>query len=186
MVSVQNWNSYMNSLNTAIGFASSIAGLTLPGVVADFYPKPKDDITPLQTISKVFTTVLGMVPFTGSVSTATGVVTGSVIFLTSRLKIPAQPDRFMAWSDVSSSLSQVLSDYQANVATSLKSILDTKVNETGGINELLGGGAFLGVAQNFTQTDLQNQVRHPQDLLYQSRSPSTTVLHLQIPQGMRE
>lgn len=159
MVAIQNWNSYMNSLNTAISFASSIVSLTLPGIVADFYPKPKDDITPLLTMAKVFTTVLGVVPFTGPVSTASSVISGSVNFLAGRLDVPERTDLFIAWSDISSSLATVVSDYQAAVSTLIKTTLDAPVNNTDtGINSILAGGAFLGASQNFTQADLQSQV----------------------------
>ncbi|KAH7009535.1 hypothetical protein EDB80DRAFT_868071 [Ilyonectria destructans] len=48
--SIQNWNSYMNSVNTAINFASSIMPLYLPGVVSDLY----HDITPLKDFYKMF------------------------------------------------------------------------------------------------------------------------------------
>jgi hypothetical protein len=159
MVAIQNWNSYMNSLNTAISFASSIAGLTLPGVVADFYPKPKDDVTPLLTMSKVFTSVLGVIPFTGPVATANSVLTGSISFITGRIKPPTEANLFLKWSEVSTSLAAVLSDYQAAVSTSIKATLDAKIDDsTSGINAVLAGGEFLGVAENFTQPDLQSKV----------------------------
>lgn len=155
MVAIQNWNSYMNSINTAINFASSIAALSLPAIVQDFYPKPEDNITPLKNIAKIFTSVLSIVPFTGAVATVAGDVGKTITFLTGELKVPTEPDRFLAWSDLSNSLGAVVTDYQAAVSNSLKATLDAKVNETNGINSILSGGAFLGISQNFTQADLQ-------------------------------
>ncbi|KAG4422597.1 hypothetical protein IFR04_004218 [Cadophora malorum] len=158
LVAIQNWNSYMNSVNTAISFASNIAGLTLPGVVSDFYKKPKDDVTPLKTLSTVFSTTLGMIPFTGAVSTAASAVSGGIGFLGRQLTIPEEPDRFMAWSDISGSLATVVSDYQAAVSKPFKAVIDAPVDDPAGINAILSGGQFLGIAQNFTQTDLQSAV----------------------------
>ncbi|KAH6673213.1 hypothetical protein B0J14DRAFT_701164 [Halenospora varia] len=159
MVAIQNWNSYMNSINTAITFASSIASLTLPSIVSDFYPKPKDNVTPLITASKIFTTALGVIPFTGAVSTAASAVSGSVSFLAGRIKPPTETNLFVKWSDVAASLATVVSDYQAAVSTSLKATLDAKVDDSGnGILGVLSGGGFLGIAQNFTQADLQSKV----------------------------
>lgn len=134
LVAIQNWNSYVNSVNTAISFASSIAGLTLPGVVSDFYKKPKDDITPLKTLSMVFSTTLGLIPFTGSIQTAASAVSGGIGFLGRQLTIPEEPDRFLAWSDISSSLATVVSDYQAEVSKSFKAIIDVPVDDPAGIN----------------------------------------------------
>ncbi|KAL5331066.1 hypothetical protein ACEPPN_000595 [Leptodophora sp. 'Broadleaf-Isolate-01'] len=158
LVAIQNWNSYVNSVNTAISFASSIAGLTLPGVVSDFYKKPKDDITPLKTLSMVFSTTLGLIPFTGSIQTAASAVSGGIGFLGRQLTIPEEPDRFLAWSDISSSLATVVSDYQAEVSKSFKAIIDVPVDDPAGINAILSDGQFLGIAQNFTQSDLQTAV----------------------------
>ncbi|KAE9379197.1 hypothetical protein N431DRAFT_460482 [Stipitochalara longipes BDJ] len=70
MVAIQNWNNYIKSLNSAITFASSIIDLTPPGIVGDFYPDPSDNTTPLQTTEKAFTTVLGLVSFIETFSTA--------------------------------------------------------------------------------------------------------------------
>ncbi|RSL52126.1 hypothetical protein CEP53_008182 [Fusarium sp. AF-6] len=159
MVAIQNWNNYMNSLNTAVTFASSILSLILPEIVADFYPDPKDDITPLQTISSMFTTTLGLVPFTGPVSTAATAFNAGVTFLTSRLTIPAETDRFMAWSNIASSMATVVEDYQKAVATNVRATINAPITDPDtGIAGILSGGVFLGGSQNVSQSDLQGAV----------------------------
>lgn len=81
LLAIQNWNSYMNSVNTAISFASSIISLTLPSLVSDLNVQPKDDVTPMKNLYKMFTSVLGMIPFTGAVATAAGGVTQGIDFI---------------------------------------------------------------------------------------------------------
>lgn len=165
LVAIQNWNSYMNSLNNAVEFASSIVGLTLPGIVSDFFPDPVNNVTPLEEIGKVFTSVLGIVPFTGAIKTASSVVTGGLNFVIGQVKPPALPNLFLDWSSVSTSLATVVQDYQSAVSSSITSILNAPVNSTDGINSILTGGNFLGVSQNFTQTDIQSEIINSTNVL---------------------
>lgn len=88
LIAIQNWNSYMNSLNTAITFASSIISLTLPGVVSDFSIKPKDDVTPMKNLYKAMTTILGLIPFTGPVATGASALTQGVNFISQFIHPP--------------------------------------------------------------------------------------------------
>ncbi|KAM0335025.1 hypothetical protein ACHAQA_000059 [Verticillium albo-atrum] len=159
MVAIQNWNNYMNSINTAISFASSIISLTLPGIVEDFLPKPVDDVTPLISFTKMFTTVLGVVPLTGAVGTGRTVINGGLNFLVGQMKPPTEADKFVAWSNVAGSLAGVVTDYQASVSSTFTRILNTEpLDPTSGIAKVVSGGDFLGVTQNFTQADLQRSV----------------------------
>lgn len=149
----------MNSLNTAIGFATSILSLKLPEIVQDIFPDPKDDVTSLSTIVQVVGGVLSVVPFTGAVSTASTVIQSGLGFVNGRLQPPDATDRFLAWSDIASSMSTVLRDYQTAVSNSITAILDAPIDDPdNGINRVLSGGNFLGVSQNFTQKDLQDVV----------------------------
>ncbi|KAF2712928.1 hypothetical protein K504DRAFT_397697 [Pleomassaria siparia CBS 279.74] len=158
-IAIQNWNNYMNNMNTAIGFASSILSLKLPEIVQDVFPDPQDNITPLKNMVTIFGSVLGFVPFTGAVATAAGTLQKGLAFVNGRLKPPAATDRFLAWSDVASSMADIVRDYQAVVSTSMTAILNAPVDDAdNGINGIISGGNFLGVSQNFTQTDLQNIV----------------------------
>jgi len=158
-IGIQNWNNYMNGLNTAINFAASIISLKLPEIVQDFYPDPKDDITPLKNIGSMFSAILGVIPFTGPVATGAGVVKGGLSFVLARAQPPKPIDRFLAWSNVASSTGDIVKEYQATIATTIKNILDAPIDDpNNGINGVLKGGEFLGLSQNFTQTDLQNQV----------------------------
>lgn len=143
-------------MNTAISFASSIIAQTLPGIVSDIYKDPKDDVTPLLAIVKVITTVAGVVPFADKIASLTQstLLTG-VTYSTSLVKPPAPVNKFLAWSDVSGSIADVIKEYQASISTALQTVVDAKVGDKGGINEQLSGGRFLGVNQNFTQAELQ-------------------------------
>lgn len=149
----------MNSLNTAISFASSIIGQTLPGIVSDLYKDPEDNVTPLQTMIKAVTTVAGIVPFADKIAslTQTTLIAG-VSYTSGLIKPPAPVDKFLAWSDVSTSMADVIKEYQASITTALQKVLDTPVGDKGGINEQLSGGRFLGVNQNFTQAELQSKM----------------------------
>lgn len=148
----------MNSLNTAVDFASSIIGLTLPGIVSDFFPNPVDNVTPLKDIGKVFTAVLSIVPFTGAIKTASNVVTGGLQFVLGEVTPPAEPNLFLDWSDISTSVAKLVQDYQSAVSTSATNALNAQVNSSAGINSIISGGTFLGVSQNFTQENIQSQI----------------------------
>ena len=159
MVAIQNWNNYMNAINTAVTFASSILSLTLPDIVEDFLPKPVDNITPLISFAKLFTTIVSVVPFTGGIATAKGAVTPAVNFLIGLVKPPSETDKFVIWSDISISLSTVVQDYQASVSSAFDNILVADpLDPKSGIAHVVAGGGFLGVSQNFTQADLQKNV----------------------------
>ncbi|EXA28533.1 hypothetical protein FOVG_19866 [Fusarium oxysporum f. sp. pisi HDV247] len=155
LMGVQNWNNYMNNLNTAIQFASSIIGQTLPEIVSDLYPSPEDNVTPLQNVVRAITTTVGVVPFADKIAgVVQSVFTGYVGYTLSIVKAP-QTDAFLQWSNVAASLADIIQAYQAGVSDGLKKVLDTPVADPGGIYEQLEGGRFLGSAQNFTQSELQ-------------------------------
>lgn len=159
MVAIQNWNNYMNSLNTAVSFATSILSLKLPEIVQDIFPDPKDDVTSLGTVTQIIGGVLSVVPFTGAVSTASTVVQSGLGFINGRLQPPSPTDRFLAWSDIASSMSEVLRDYQSAVSDSITRTLDAPIDDPdNGINGILSGGGFLGISQNFTQKNIQDAV----------------------------
>ncbi|KAF6809207.1 hypothetical protein CSOJ01_07085 [Colletotrichum sojae] len=159
LVAIQNWNSYMNSVNTAITFASSILSLVLPEVVTDLYPDPKDDVTPLKDAIRMFTSVLGVVPLTGTVAKAGSALSGGLNYINGNLQPPDATDKFLAWSSLSSTMSTVVRDFQNAVADSIKTTIDAPVNQIqGGIGNALLKGQFLGTHQNITQQDIQDQV----------------------------
>ncbi|EUC43337.1 hypothetical protein COCMIDRAFT_28175 [Bipolaris oryzae ATCC 44560] len=156
LVAVQKYNSYMNSLNTAISFAASIMSLEIPAVVSDFWPEPIDDVTPLKDMVSLVTSALSAVPFTGALATVNTVSGVVVNFLTNQMKPPEQPNLFVKWNDIGVSIAAAVKDYQSTVANSLLTTLDAEIdNPTSGINSNLAGGSFLGVVQNFTETDMQ-------------------------------
>ncbi|XP_014562452.1 hypothetical protein COCVIDRAFT_10862 [Bipolaris victoriae FI3] len=158
-LAIQNYNNYMNSLNTAVTFASSIISLKLGEVVADVYPDPKDDITPLKNIGSMVSSVLGVISFTGAVASTVTAVNGGLGFALRRATPPTPPDRFVAWTNLGQTMSDVLSDFQRFISDSLDRSLNAVVDDpTDGINELIKGGGFLGVSENFTQSDLQTIV----------------------------
>lgn len=175
-LAIQNYNNYMNSLNTAVTFASSIISLKLGEIVADVYPDPKDDITPLKNIGLMFSSVLGVIPFTGAVASTATAINGGLGFALRRATPPTPPDRFIAWSNLGQTMSDVLSDFQRFISDSLDKSLNAVIDDpTDGISkfscidlngiqlltcvdELIKGGGFLGVSENFTQSDLQTIV----------------------------
>ncbi|KAH8688914.1 hypothetical protein GQ44DRAFT_744878 [Phaeosphaeriaceae sp. PMI808] len=158
-IAIQNWNNYMNALNTAITFASSIISLKLSEIVTDVYPDAKDDITPLKNLGSIFGAVLGIIPFTGPIATGVGLANSGLGFVLGRVKPPKPADKFIAWTNVASSVGDLVRDYQATVSNTIKAILDAPIdNPDNGINAVLKGGGFLGVSQNFTQTDIQDKV----------------------------
>ncbi|KAF6834205.1 hypothetical protein CMUS01_06230 [Colletotrichum musicola] len=158
LVAVQNWNSYMNSLNTAITFASSIMSLTLPGIVKDFYPNPQDDVTDLKDITRIFSGALSIIPFTGPLSTAAGVISSTSSFIFSNIKVPEPTNLFLKWSDVSTSLGTVVQQWQSALSDSFQNTIDAQVNITGGISQVIRGGKFLGTSRNVTETDIQKEI----------------------------
>ncbi|CAL3972068.1 hypothetical protein PZA11_005281 [Diplocarpon coronariae] len=152
LVAIQNWNSYMNSINTAISFASSIISMTLPSIVADFH-QPPDDTTPLEAMMKLTTMIVGVIPGVG------GQVLANANTLLSMITFPTQSETtFLQWSDVSSSLATVVTDWQAAVSDAFKATIDADPSSKQGINTIVSGGSFLGVSKNFTQDELQATV----------------------------
>ncbi|KAH8736119.1 hypothetical protein BGZ61DRAFT_489882 [Ilyonectria robusta] len=159
LVAIQNYNSYMNSLNTAVSFAASIMALEMPAVINDIWPSPEDNATPLKEVYSMITLGLSVVPFTGAMAKAAAVPKGVVSFLSGQVKPPVPPNLFVKWSDLGVSISSAVKDYQSAISTSLKSTLNSEIhNETTGINSVLAGGGFLGIAQNFTQADMQANI----------------------------
>lgn len=163
-MAVQNWNSYMNSLNTAITFASSIMSLTLPGIIQDFYPDPRDDVTDLKTITRIFSGALSIIPFTGALSTAAGVISSTSSFISNNIKVPEPTNRFLKWTDVSSSLGSVVQEWQSALSTSFQTTIDAQVNVTEGIFQIIRDGKFLGTSRNITQTDMQKELTRSMQL----------------------
>ncbi|KAH8587981.1 hypothetical protein B0O99DRAFT_583756 [Bisporella sp. PMI_857] len=159
LVAIQNYNSYMNSLNTAVSFAAAIMSLEIPAVVADFWPQPEDNVTPFKEVLSMVTLGLSAVPFTGALAKVSTVAKGVSSFLTQQMKPPQEPNLFVKWSDVGVSIATAVKDYQSTVSNSLRNTLDAEINDpTSGINSILASGGFLGVAQNFTQADMQSKV----------------------------
>ncbi|KAL8364697.1 hypothetical protein RB595_003804 [Gaeumannomyces hyphopodioides] len=159
LVAAQNWNSYMNSLNTAITFASSILSLQLPAISNDFITTPRDDVTPLNNILSMFATILGAIPVTGDIK---NVITGgsqAVRFIAGMTKPPAQPDKFLTWSGVANSLGEVVKVYQSSVSKALSATLNAPIlDKNAGLGTILAGGEFLGARQNVTEGDVSGRV----------------------------
>ncbi|KXH53498.1 hypothetical protein CSAL01_05364 [Colletotrichum salicis] len=142
-----NWNSYMNSLNTAITFASSIMSLTLKGIVQDFYSNPKDDITDLKTMTRVFAGILSIIPFMGPINTVAGAIGSTSSF-----------------SNVATSLGKAVQNWQSAVSSSFQTTIDAQVNVTGGTFQIIRDGKFLGPSGNITQGDMQKEMTRSLEL----------------------
>jgi hypothetical protein len=146
----------MNSINTALNFASTMAALSLPGIASDFYSKPEDNVTPLKEIGKIFTTVLSLVPFTGPLKITSSAITGGLNFVLGVVKPPDMPDAFLEWTNIAQSLAKVLEDFSGRIASAVTTTLNAPVNSSTGIDSLLIGGSFLGVPENFTESEMQS------------------------------
>lgn len=149
----------MNSLNTAITFASSIISLKLSEIVTDIMPDPVDNVTPLKDIFGIFSATISVIPFVGSLAAVSGTLTTGLGFVLARAKPPVPANKFLAWSDVASTMGDVVRDYQAAVSTATENIMNAPIDDAdNGIMSIIKDGAFLGVAQNFTQAQLQTLV----------------------------
>ncbi|KAI6362729.1 hypothetical protein MCOR25_006130 [Pyricularia grisea] len=159
LVAAQNWNSYMNSLNTAITFASSILGLQLPSISNDFITEPRDDVTPLNNILSMFATILGSIPITGDIKTIVSGGTQAIKFISGMTKPAAQPDKFLTWSSIASSLGDVVKEYQSSVSKAVTATLNAPIlDKDSGLGTILADGEFLGARQNVTEEDISGRV----------------------------
>lgn len=158
LLSVQNWNTYMNTLYNAVSFAANIISLTLPGIVADVYPDPKDDVTVLKLFTRVFGGTLGTIPFTGALGGAATVVSGTTMLVSGSLIPPEPEDRFLAWTNVASSMGILVQSWQSSISSSFQDTIEAQASATNGIVPLVGDGKFLGTSQNVTQAEMQEQV----------------------------
>lgn len=56
-------------------------------------------------------------------------------------------------------MNEVVRDYQAALSSTIRATLDAEIdNPEMGISAMIKGGSFLGVTQNFTQTELQDKM----------------------------
>lgn len=149
----------MNSLNTAITFASSILSLRLGQIVADVMPNPVDNVTPLKNIGILFGAILGAVPLTGPLSTGKDILSSGLAFVLTKAKPPQPADKFLTWSKVSDSMADIVQQYQGIISDTTENIINAPIDDANdGINSVLTGGEFLGIAQNFTQNQLQDAI----------------------------
>ncbi|EHA46917.1 hypothetical protein MGG_08696 [Pyricularia oryzae 70-15] len=158
LVAMQNWNSYMNSLNTAITFASSILSLTLPGISTDFIPTVVDNITPFKMIVSMIGSVISAVPIAGPVKDGLGKASQAANSLLSLSKPPIPADKFLTWSNIAGSLGEAVKAYQSSLTGAFRTAINAPFEAPNGMGPLLLGGQFLGVSQNITQDDVQGPV----------------------------
>jgi hypothetical protein len=159
LIAIQNYNNYMNSLNTAITFASSIMSLDMPAIIKDLWPAADDSTTSAKELTSLISLGLGVIPFTGTLSTVAGVAKGVNNFIGTQLQPATAPDLFVKWSDLASSISTAVQAYQSAVSKSLDDTINAGLDDSKtGINLMLSGGGFLGVSHNFTQTDMQSEI----------------------------
>lgn len=147
----------MNTLYNAVSFAANIISLTLPGIVADVYPDPKDDVTVLKLFTRVFGGTLGTIPFTGAIGGAATVVSGTTMLVSGSLIPPEPEDRFLAWTNVASSMGILVQSWQSSISSSFQDTIEAQASATNGIVPLVSDGKFLGTSQNVTQAEMQEQ-----------------------------
>ncbi|KAH9224453.1 hypothetical protein DL95DRAFT_439618 [Leptodontidium sp. 2 PMI_412] len=159
LIAIQNYNNYMNSLNTAITFASSIMSLDMPAIIKDLWPAADDSTTSAKELTSIISLGLSVIPFTGTLSTVAGVAKGVNSFVGTQLQPATAPDLFVKWSDLASSISTAVQAYQSAVSKSLDDTINAGLDDSKtGVNLMLSGGGFLGVSHNFTQTDMQSEI----------------------------
>lgn len=164
LVAIQNWNSYMNQLYTGLIATSNILSLRLPALVSDLNPKPRDDITPLKTMTRVFAGTLSIIPFTGAASTVAGAIGSTSSFISSNIQAPSPPDEFLQWSDMAKSLGGMVQAWQKALSDSIQTTVDAQANVTNGIYQVIRDGRFLGTHRNTTQAELQNGIQRSMEL----------------------
>ncbi|KAL5317676.1 hypothetical protein ACEPPN_014774 [Leptodophora sp. 'Broadleaf-Isolate-01'] len=158
LIAIQNYN-YMNSLNTAITFASSIMSLNMPAIIKDLWLAADDSTTSAKELFSIISLGLSVIPFTGTLSTVAGVAKGVNSFVGTQLQPATAPDLFVKWSDLASSISTTVQAYQSAVSKSLDDTINAGLDDSKtGVNLMLSGGGFLGASHNFTQTDMQSEI----------------------------
>ncbi|KZL85756.1 hypothetical protein CI238_10891 [Colletotrichum incanum] len=161
LMGIQGWNNYVNNLNLALTYTAAILGLRLSKLVADLWPKPKDNITKakmglawMNGIINAFptTAVFGAVP--GGIASA---VQGNNIIVSGMLLPPSVDTQFLRWTAVGDQLGEELDEYKKAINNYAQTIIDAPINDTKwGINTVLHGGSYLVRNSNFTQDDVES------------------------------
>lgn len=126
--------------------------------MADVYPDPKDDVTVLKLFTRVFGSTLGTIPFTGALGSAATVVSETAMLVSGSLIPPEPEDRFLAWTNVASSMGILVQSWQSSISSSFQDTIEAQASATNGIVPLVSDGKFLGTSQNVTQAEMQEQV----------------------------
>jgi hypothetical protein len=108
----------------------------LGDIIKGVYSDPKDNITPLKNIRNIVSSVLGIILFAGPVATAVGEINEGLGFALAHTTPPAPVDKFVACSNVASSMEDVVRYFQATVSKSINAILNAEIdNPTNGISK---------------------------------------------------
>lgn len=147
----------MNTLYNAVSLAGNIITLTLPGIVTGVYPDSKDDVTVLKLFTRVFGGTLGTIPFTEALGGAATVASGTTMLVSGSLIPPEPEDRFLAWTNGTSSMGILVQSLQSSISSSFQDIIEAQASAANGIVPLVSDGKFLGTSQNVTQAEMQEQ-----------------------------
>ncbi|KAH6711157.1 hypothetical protein BKA61DRAFT_695093 [Leptodontidium sp. MPI-SDFR-AT-0119] len=139
----------MNSLNTAITFASSIMSLDMPAIIKDLWPAANDSTTSAKELTSIISLGLSVIPFTGTLSTVAGVAKGVNSFV----------DLFVKWSDLASSISTAMQAYQSAVSKSLDDTINAGLDDSKtGVKSHAFWRWIPRRVSHFTQTDMQSEI----------------------------
>ncbi|KAK1974063.1 hypothetical protein LZ30DRAFT_694611 [Colletotrichum cereale] len=122
-MAIQGWNNYINNLNQALQYTSTILSLKLPKIVNDLWPKPRDDVTGIKRYVAWTNGILNAFPITATLGSIAGitaaVIMGGNIILSGMLTAPATDQQYLSWSSISSQLGSLQRFIQNNPTNQL-------------------------------------------------------------------
>ncbi|KAK2002956.1 hypothetical protein LX36DRAFT_598399 [Colletotrichum falcatum] len=177
LMGMQGWNNYVNNLDSAVLYTTSILGLKFPKIVDDLWPKKKDNVTPLKMGMAWINGILNGFPTTALIGKGAGMVGSNIqafnIIAGGMMFPPSAGDQYLHWSEIASQMGSLVDEYKQAIAAYAKNVIDAPIADPQwGINKALRGGAFLSRNTNLTQDDVDNW-------MYQSVSINAIGLILQ-------
>lgn len=161
LLALQEWNNWVNNLDTALAYTAAIFGMELPKIANDLWPRPQDDITPLKKVIGWVNGIINGFPVTALMGRYVGslgaIIQGNDIIMSSNMVAPGTDTQYLHWSDFADQMSQVLNNYRQAISSYVTKIIDAPIDDpTWGINKILQGGRFLERGTNFTQNSLED------------------------------
>lgn len=112
----------------------------------------------MKLFAQVFGDTLGTIPFMGALGGAATVVSGTTMLVSGSLVPPEPENRFLAWTNVASSIGILVQSWQNGISSSFQDTVEAQASAANGVVLLVSDGRFLGTSQNVTQAEMQEQV----------------------------